>query len=378
MNDNELYHYGVPGMRWGVRRYQNSDGSLTKLGKIRYGVDESGNMSRRGTKLYNKHRKQYLKNPDKASFFEKRYQKTFDKVKNKGLSDIEADKIARGKVRSDKTLIAVGATAAAAIAGIGIYRYIDRGRDVVIKAGQEMQTVHTEKAKDRIQKGRAFYASYTKKDNAIYSSRVFSHVTDKSKVTKFTSDNDVKIASIRTSRKTFNDLMRDSPDFRESVRNDPMLKGRKGKELFDRFQYQLVLRDEPHAERSKMYYRALSRRGYGGLIDNNDSVREGFTYKPVILFGKDKKTITSSKLVSAGEKAVEEYKKAREYSLDRQMTNKLLSANLAKSSTLAVGSTAVAGVLSNRTKFVKAYKQKHPNTTLSSIEIAGMYDNIIF
>lgn len=32
----ELYHYGVKGMRWGVRRYQNQDGSLTNAGKKRY------------------------------------------------------------------------------------------------------------------------------------------------------------------------------------------------------------------------------------------------------------------------------------------------------------------------------------------------------
>lgn len=34
--ENKLQHHGVTGMRWGVRRYQNKDGSLTAAGKKRY------------------------------------------------------------------------------------------------------------------------------------------------------------------------------------------------------------------------------------------------------------------------------------------------------------------------------------------------------
>jgi len=36
MSSEELYHYGIPNMKWGVRRYQNRDGSLTKEGIERY------------------------------------------------------------------------------------------------------------------------------------------------------------------------------------------------------------------------------------------------------------------------------------------------------------------------------------------------------
>ena len=48
----ELYHHGILGQRWGVRRYQNKDGSLTAEGRMRYGRDTNAHIISKNTKMY--------------------------------------------------------------------------------------------------------------------------------------------------------------------------------------------------------------------------------------------------------------------------------------------------------------------------------------
>lgn len=45
----ELYHHGIKGMKWGIRRFRNEDGSLTDAGKKRYA--NVSNVSKQGGKI---------------------------------------------------------------------------------------------------------------------------------------------------------------------------------------------------------------------------------------------------------------------------------------------------------------------------------------
>lgn len=51
-----IEHYGIPKMKWGLRRFQNEDGSLTEEGRKRYGVGSKRNDSAKKLKEFSKNR----------------------------------------------------------------------------------------------------------------------------------------------------------------------------------------------------------------------------------------------------------------------------------------------------------------------------------
>lgn len=74
--NNKLYHHGIKGQRWGVRRFQNEDGSLTSAGRSRY-LDGSGNLTKQGARMIGKaHNKKYM---DEAGNLTKRGAKAANK-----------------------------------------------------------------------------------------------------------------------------------------------------------------------------------------------------------------------------------------------------------------------------------------------------------
>lgn len=73
--NDELYHFGIKGMKWGVRRYQNEDGSLTPAGKTRYAEE----YKRESVKAMNDLQKQYTR------MYVDSYNKAADIMNNGGI-----------------------------------------------------------------------------------------------------------------------------------------------------------------------------------------------------------------------------------------------------------------------------------------------------
>lgn len=107
MDNNELQHHGILGMKWGIRRYQNYDGTLTSAGKKRYAETNASDVS-----ANEDYRQAHERNPVKT-YSTKELQQIVNRLDlEKKYNAIDNETANKGKMTFDKLVKTAGTVAA--------------------------------------------------------------------------------------------------------------------------------------------------------------------------------------------------------------------------------------------------------------------------
>lgn len=302
---NELYHYGVKGMRWGVRRTDAQLGHPnTKKPKKTYDIPEKKSNHR-------------LK-------LESKYQ-------SEGMTKSQAEQAAARRIRAEKVIAGVSAVAVTSALVYGGYKYKKYTTDTILSMDTEFQSIMSLKKGEKPDITARQYMAYTKRDKKNYLEQFSLHLKTKDAINNMSDTNDIykvkikgkqntKIASEKRVRDTFEKLYTTDSEFKKHVdaslnsaindfggvfrsgKRADMLneagnimksktstpRQRKNK-LYDAFNFTLTLNGENDKKAANIFFKELKKQGVNAIEDINDKKYSVMVKgkKPIIKFDGD-------------------------------------------------------------------------------------------
>ena len=376
----EVYHHGIKGQKWGVRRFQNKDGSLTPAGKKRYYEPNIGRKTKEA-KTY--------KIPKNKSLHRLQLEEKY--MKN-GMTREQAEQAAAKRIRTEKFVAAAAVVTVAS--AVAYAKYKGYTSDKIFKENSDFQRIMRLDPNAELRKDSRLYATIDKKDKVLYKGMFADHLTklksDNENIYDITVRNrkEIKLASEKRARDTFAKLFRENVDFRRGFlerldrdstgvsfysrekmfrklqSGDPLTDRELKGKAYDIFNVMLTVPGERTERNANIFYESLRKQGATAVRDINDSKVNNYHAKlPVILFDTDYDYV-KKRVMEASEiqENINKYVNA-----SSRVSNKAIAASL-------VGMYASIPVYNKAMvdKEVLLYKQAHPNTNMSDSEITAM------
>ena len=405
--EDELYHLGVKGMKWGVRRYQNEDGSLTSLGNKRDKMLSDRKTAKKHSTTSNMVKAEYprrefedaktrlkLENQKKKS---KRQQDLEKKYIDQGFAKDEAEIKAYNRAKTETILKVAGGIALASAAAYVAYKHYDKVTDRVFEKGSEIGRLTNDGSEPT---NRAFYGFVNKHDKDRYEGLYGKTLGANGPVYRkaMRAAGDINVASPESARKVLKnmfdtdkqsfDVFKKNIDAMASVvppttkqgklwrkAKQELDSGKIGDNTYKAFNTTLVLHTKEQQPINDKFYSAMKKAGYGAIRDVNDKENSGYFAKnPLIVFDTDK--INVEGFTKLGNDHID--------SMFAKEQGKIAAHTLANQygPIGAAFATSIGAMKlvkrSNETKFVENYRKRHPESTLSNNEILKMRDRTVY
>ena len=364
-----LAHHGIKGQRWGIRRFQREDGSLTFAGRKRYN-DDTSDVKKRAEKTNRDYNPAAMNSKTKKSNHRLKLEKIY---LEKGLTQKDAELQAYKREKTEKALAIVGGLTIAAAVAYVAYKYHDKTVDKVIQPGTLLQNISRD---DTLGVRDAFYSSRTQMDNTKYRGIYGSSIQamgGKVYEKKIGVNSALKIASETRARDALADLVKNDSTYAQTLKTHlQSCVGRYGNST----QNEVIRRGLDSLKNGKVdskVYEALNLslvdHGYDAIIDTNDKKYSGYkTSSPVIVLNAAKTAVQSVREVEGSEIQ----KAALKGYLDIAVKDIVPKAGVAAGVTALM--TTGTKALENRSdmEIVRRYRAEHPNSKLSYTDILRM------